>query len=184
MGESAVQQTLVRIATRLDELGIPYAIVGGMALVAHGYNRTTVDVDLLVTSDSLKLIHEKLDGLSHLPPFSGSKQLRDTQTNVRLEFLVAGEYPGDGKPKPVAFPDPSHVSTRIDGISYISLPAIVELKLASGISSVTRAKDIGDVVELIRLLKLGRGFGEQLDEYVRPKFIELVDAVAADTFEH
>ena len=184
MGESAVQQTLIRIATRLDELGIPYAIVGGMALVAHGYNRTTVDVDLLVTPESLKTIHEKLDGLGYLPPFSGSKQLRDTQSNVRIEFLVSGQFPGDGKPKPVAFPNPVDVATRIDGIAYISLSAIIELKLASGMSNVTRAKDIGDVVELIRLLKLDRSFGDQLNEYVRPKFVELVDAVAADTFEH
>ena len=184
MGDSAVQQTLVRIAARLDELGVPYAIVGGMALVAHGYNRTTVDVDLLVTPDGLKLIHEKLDGLGYLPPFAGSKQLRDTQSNVRVEFLVTGQYPGDGKPKPVAFPDPSRVATRIDGISYISLPAIVELKLASGMSSVTRAKDIGDVVELVRLLKLDRSFGEQLDAYVRPKFYALVEGVENDITDH
>ena len=36
------------------------------------------------------------------------------------------------------------------------------------------------MTELIRLLRLDRAFGEQLNEYVRPKFIELVDAVAAD----
>jgi hypothetical protein len=28
------------------------------------------------------------------------------ETGVCVEFVVAGEYPGDGKPKPVAFPDP------------------------------------------------------------------------------
>ena len=132
MGESEVQKTLKRITEKLDELQIPYAVVGGMALVAHGYNRTTIDVDLLVTADSLKAIHQALDGLGYLPPFAGSKQLRDTTTNVRVEFLVAGQFPGDGKPKPVAFPDPKDVSVRVNGISYISLPAIIELKLASG----------------------------------------------------
>lgn len=180
MGESEVQKALTRVTAKLDELSIPYAVVGGMALVAHGYNRTTVDVDLLVTSDSLKRIHEQLDGLGYLPPFSGSKQLRDTLTNVRIEFLVSGQFPGDGKPKPVAFPNPEAVATRINGIAYISLPAIVELKLASGMSNVARAKDIGDVVELIRLLKLDHAFGEKLNAYVVPKFRELVDAVAED----
>ena len=137
-----------------------------------------------MTPESLKLIHDKLDGLGYLPPFTGSKQLRDTQSNVRVEFLVSGQFPGDGKPKPIAFPDPVDVTTRINGIAYISLPAIIELKLASGMSNVTRAKDIGDVVELIRLLGLDHVFAEQLNEYVRPKFVELVDAVAVDTFDH
>lgn len=182
--QGKVHETLQRITGRLNELGIPYAVVGGMALFRHGFRRFTEDVDLLVTPESLRTIHEKLEGLGYLPPFPNSKQLRDTSSGVRIEFLVSGQYPGDGKPKPVAFPLPEKVSVQIDGISYLSVPAIVELKLASGISAVTRAKDIGDVVELIRLLKLDRAFGDQLNDYVRPKFVELVDAIAADTFEH
>jgi hypothetical protein len=178
--QGKVHESLRRIVGRLDELAIPYAVVGGMALFRHGFRRFTEDVDILVSPASLALIHEKLDGLGYLPPFTNSKHLRDTSTGVRIEFLVSGQFPGDGKPKPVAFPDPQQVATRIDGISYISLPAIVELKLASGMSNVTRAKDIGDVVELIRLLKLDHEFAEKLNAYVVPKFRELVDAVAND----
>src|SRR5205807_7543264 len=33
--ESAVHKTLERIVQRLDELGIPYALAGGMALFLH-----------------------------------------------------------------------------------------------------------------------------------------------------
>src|SRR4051794_23227568 len=46
--KSAVHDALRRIAQRLDELGIPYAIAGGMALFMHGYRRMTDDVDILV----------------------------------------------------------------------------------------------------------------------------------------
>ena len=49
--DDEVFKTLRKIARRLDDLDIPYAIVGGMALDAHGYRRLTVDVDLLVTRD-------------------------------------------------------------------------------------------------------------------------------------
>ncbi len=45
----SVFQTLRAIARRLDDLGIPYAVAGGMALNAHGFRRLTVDVDILVT---------------------------------------------------------------------------------------------------------------------------------------
>ena len=41
---SAVHQTLRRVVKRLDELGVPYAVVGGMALFLHGYRRFTEDV--------------------------------------------------------------------------------------------------------------------------------------------
>ncbi|HRK32724.1 MAG TPA: hypothetical protein PLD59_16805, partial [Tepidisphaeraceae bacterium] len=134
MSEGPVFETLLRISAMLDALQIPYAVAGGMALVAHGYNRTTVDVDILVTSEGLQTIHDKLSGLGYVEPFAGSKNLRDTSSNVRIEFLVAGQYPGDGKPKPVAFPDPAQAATDIGGVRYLGLASLVELKLASGLT--------------------------------------------------
>jgi hypothetical protein len=56
---------------------------------------------------------------------------------------------------------------------------LVELKLASGMSAVHRAKDIGDVVELIRAAALPRELGSSLDASVRAKYDELWAAVAA-----
>ena len=44
-----------------------------------------------------------------------------------------------------------------------------------------RLKDLADVQELIRALKLNAEFGEQLDPYVRPKFAELRRAIADDS---
>src|SRR5215210_778178 len=98
--ESAVHKTLVRAARRLEELGIPYAVAGGMALFFHGVRRFTEDVDILVTREGLGEIHRRLEGLGYVPPFAGSKNLRDADSGVRLEFLVTGDYPGDGRPKP------------------------------------------------------------------------------------
>ena len=56
--------------------------------------------------------------MGYTPPFAGSKNLRDTKTGVRIEFIVTGGYPGDGKPKPVSFPDPAKVATEIDGTQH------------------------------------------------------------------
>jgi hypothetical protein len=114
------------------------------------------------------------------PPFAGSKQLRDTDTGVRIEFLVTGQFPGDGKPKPIAFPDPASASVEIDGIRYLSLENLIELKLASGMTNPGRLKDLADVQELIRILKLPLAFQARLDPYVREKFAELANAVAQD----
>src|SRR4051812_45769418 len=183
-GKSAVQQALRRVARRLDDLGVPYAVAGGMALFEHGFRRFTEDVDILVTREGLRMIHERLEGLGYVPPFSGSKNLRDAETGVRIEFLVAGEYPGDGKPKPVAFPDPAEVAVERDGIKYLRLARLVELKLASGMTGgVHRMKDLSDVVALIETLDLPAEFAEQLDPFVRAKFTELWKGIQQDRHE-
>lgn len=170
--ESAVFRTMTEIAKRLDALGVPYALVGGMAMFLHGYRRFTEDVDILVSREALAAIHEKLEGLGYLPPFQGSKNLRDTENGVRIEFLVTGGYPGDGKPKPVTFPDPQTVATVLDGIRVVNLPTLIQLKLASG-TAPGRRKDLGDVQEMIRFLQLSEAFADQLDPSVRESYLEL-----------
>ncbi len=174
---SAVHDTLRRIAARLNGLGISYAIVGGMAMFFHGFRRFTEDVDILVTKPGLEEIHRQLEGLGYVPPFQGSKQLRDTESGVKIEFLVTGEFPGDGKPKAVAFPDPNSVAIELSGFACVNLPTLIQLKLASGISAPHRLKDLADVQELIRVLKLPRDVSTQLDPSVRAKYAELWDAV-------
>jgi hypothetical protein len=176
--QSAVHKTLSRITQRLAGLGIPYALVGGMALFFHGYRRFTEDVDLLVTREGLQEVHRQLEGLGYVPPFAGSKQLRDAETGVRIEFLVTGEYPGDGKPKPVAFPDPAQAAVvEAHGIRLLALPRLMELKLASGMTNPGRVRDLADVQELIKFLHLPADLADQLDPYVQAKYRELWDAV-------
>jgi hypothetical protein len=172
---NAVFRALRRIAGRLDALEIPYAVVGGMALFRHGLRRFTEDVDLLVTKSDLKRIHDELEGLGYLRLHKNSKHLRDTELGVRIEFLIAGDYPGDGKKKPIAFPDPSAVSFVAEGIHYIQLPQLVELKLASGMTGAGRLKDLADVQELIKVSDLPIEFADRLDPSVRDTFKELWD---------
>jgi hypothetical protein len=184
--KSAVQDTLRKITKRLGDLGIPYAVVGGLALYKHGYRRFTDDVDLLVTPEGLKEIHDRLEGLGYVPPFTGSKQLRDAETGVRIEFLISGAYPGDGKPKPVAFPDPADVGVDRDGMTFIRLETLVELKLASGMTGgMHRQKDITDIIELVKALNLPADFADKLNPYVRDRFTEIWTGLQEPTgFDH
>lgn len=179
--ESAVHKALNQMVRRLEELGIPYAIVGGMALFFHGLRRFTEDVDILVTRDGLRRLHEALDGLGYVPPFPGSKNLRDVASGVKIEFFVTGDFPGDGKPKPVAFPDPENVAIVIDGIRFLELPKLIELKLASGITNPLRGQDIVDVQRLIQILALPKSLEESLNPFVRRKYAELWQLIQAAT---
>jgi hypothetical protein len=170
--ESAVHRALENIVHRLNELGIPYAIAGGMALFFHGYRRFTEDVDVLVTSEGLSELHRRLEGLGCVSPLPGSKNLRDTVSGVCIKFLVTGAYPGDGKPKPVAFPGPDDAGVEIAGICCLRLDRLIELKLASG-TTPGRRRDLADVQELIRLLSLPADFATRLDASVRTLYAEL-----------
>jgi hypothetical protein len=179
-GKGAVLEALAKITQRLGELGIPYCVAGGMALFRHGYRRFTEVVDIIVARESLREIHAKLSGLGYLPPFARSKNLRDVENGVRIEFLVTGDFPGDGKPKPVSFPDPASAGIELDGVSYLILPKLIELKLASGMTSPGRMKDLADVIEMVKVLRLPAEFASEIDPYVRPKFLELWSASRAD----
>lgn len=168
---SGVFKTLDRFARKLEQIEVPYALVGGLALFHHGYERFTTDVDFLVTKEGLAKIHEQLVGLGYLPGFTGSKNLKDVDTGVKIEFLVTGGYPGDGLPKPVSFPDPAEVSEVIEGIKIVNLPTLIDLKLASGTAE-WRQKDLVDVQALIYELRLPQDFAEKLDPFVRPLYLD------------
>lgn len=178
MGEGNLNRALAHVAADLQEHGIDYIVVGALALFAHGYPRLTEDIDLVFTNEGLDRFHEELIGLGYEPAFPGArKRLRSTKDGVRIDVIPAGEYPGDGKPKPVSFPNPSEASVEIDGIRFATLEKLIELKLASGMTAPHRLKDLADVQEMIKVKHLSREFAQNLNEYVRAKYLELLDAV-------
>lgn len=159
-GKGMLNDALKKLAADLDRNEIDYAVIGAIALNQHGYRRFTKDIDLLLTREGLEQFHRKLDGRS-----------------VPVEVFTSGEFPGDGLPKRVVFPNPSDVSVVIDGVKTLSLEKLIELKLSSGISAPDRLKDLADVQELIKLKGLDENFANGLDEYVRAKYLELGAAV-------
>jgi hypothetical protein len=176
MGDGDVQHALRKLVDILDREGIPYAIAGAMALNEYGYRRVTVDVDVLLTADGLARLKQAVLGLGYVEKFPGSKGLRDTEHGVAIDVLVAGEYPGDGKPKPVRFPDPQTVAIRGEHGAFLPLARLVELKLASGMSAPHRLKDLADVLELVRSASLPMDLERELDVSVRDKYRELWQA--------
>jgi hypothetical protein len=178
MGQGSLNKTLTQLATDLREHGIDYMVIGAVALLAHGYRRFTEDIDLVLTAEGLETFHRELIGLGYLPAFQGAKKrLRSTTENITIEVMITGEYPGDGKPKPVSIPDPTAASIEIEGVRFVTLEKLIELKLASGMTAPHRLKDLADVQELIKIRGLQPEFAERLDPYVRDKFVELAETV-------
>ncbi len=174
MGQGDLQQTLRELARRLDAEGIPYAIVGALAMARHGFVRMTQDVDVLMTAEGLVKFRARCVGRGYAPAFPDArKSFRDTQTQVQIDVITTGEYPGDGKPKSVVFPDPIPVSKEVEGVRVINLPKLIELKLASGMSAAQRLRDLADVQDLIVALNPPLDWGDQLDPSVQEKYREL-----------
>jgi hypothetical protein len=97
--------------------------------------------------------------------------------NVNIDVLLTGDYPGDGQPKPVAFPDPAGAAEPdAEGMPVLALPILITLKLASGMTAPQRPQDVADVIALIRRNRLDREWSRCLDACVRERYLELWDA--------
>jgi hypothetical protein len=178
MGQGTLNKALAKVTRDLKDHGIDYMVIGAVALLEHGYPRLTEDIDLVLTPEGLETFHRELIGLGYVPSFPGAKKrLRSTADGVTIEIMTTGEYPGDGKPKPVSIPKPSVASTEIDGVKVVTFEKLIELKLASGMTAPHRLKDLADVQELIRIRNLQPEFAERLDPYVRGKFLELYETI-------
>ena len=168
-GTDSVHQTLRRVVEKLNQARIRYAIVGGMALNAHNYRRTTDDVDFLLSSEGLAAFKRLyLSGTFKRVP--GRCRFVDPETGVTFDILETGKFPGTGAPGPIAYPDPADVAQIIENASVVNLRTLIEMKLAA-----RRYKDFGDVVELIRIHNLDESFCNQLHPSVRGDFIECLE---------
>jgi hypothetical protein len=179
MGLDEVHAAMRRLCAALEADGIPYAVVGAMAMNAYGYQRVTTEVGVLLTPAGLAAFKARHLGRGWVERFPGSRGLRDTEANVKIDVLLTGDFPGDGKPKPVCFPDPG-LAVRGDGVMLIPVDRLIELKLASGLTNPDRMKDLADVQELVRAARLPLELSEGLDPSVRDKYVEIWHATKRD----
>jgi len=165
-----VHQALRRLAQRLQRAGIPYAVMGAMAVNLHGARRTTDDVDVLMTPAGLERFRKELAVKFYRPVEGRPRRFVERKSGVTVDVLVTGGYPGRGRPGPFAFPDPTEVSVELEKFQVVELPQLIQLKLAAG-----RYYDFGDVVFLIQVHDLDESFLEKLHPSVHQDFIECLE---------
>ena len=155
----------VEIASRqLREAGVPHALAGGLAVGAHGYPRTTDDVDFLVGDEAF--VHHA-GGLVTL------KVPLIAVGNVRIDMVSIDPSQAEKAQLRPAVENPP----ESEQIPIVPLTALVYMKLKA-----SRQKDLADLVEL---LKRGKIDIRSIDDYLKqqaPAYLprwENVKAMAA-----
>lgn len=146
--------------------GLEAPIIGGVAVVLHGYTRTTIDVDVFV-GDALQPMAEALTRAGYV----FDRRRREFRRGTVPVHLVTAAETQVGPVAPLL---------EIEGVRTVGLPDLVSMKLASGLSSPLRAIDLADVIGLIRVHRLGATFAGKLAKSVRVEFRKLARAVAAE----
>ena len=172
-GTTGVELTARTAVEILAHWNIPHLIVGGLAVQEHGYERVTIDVDLVVpdVAEAVEFLTADVAG-----PFKrlAEDRVEDRRNGVKVDLLPAGQVLRDGCKVP--FPQPRDVS---EFPQIVTAEQLVSLKLDSfNGSPIKRLKDKADVVELIQRASLPRDLA--VAPPVRALYLEIWDGLKAD----
>lgn len=125
-----VRDAAIKTAAQLDHLGIRHALAGGLAVGAHGYIRTTTDVDFLVGEEAFE--HHGL-----IVTFKAGVPIE--VDGIQIDYLSPVSL---GQQVEQALDQPL-VS---EGLAVVPIQVLIYMKLVA-----KRRRDQVDVVELIRV---------------------------------
>ena len=152
---------------------IPYSICGGVAVCLHGYQRNTVDLDLVIRRDD----SDRVRGLMTANGFAWDDAKAEFRTDggFPVQFLIAGDKAGKGMEVRISDPEGDQNIETIEGLTVVRLSRLIEMKLACGMGNLRRThKDFADVVELIAIRNLDGSFARFLHKSLRQTFRDLV----------
>ncbi len=157
-----VRDAAISTAAQLNHLGIRYALAGGLAVGAHGYIRTTTDVDFLVGEEAFE--HQGL-----LVAFKAGVPIE--VDGIRIDYLS----PASLGPQLDEVLDHPLLS---EGLAVVPIEALIYMKLVA-----KRRKDLVDIIELVKAgadLTRVRGYLKQYADDLVPLFEELVNEALAE----
>jgi len=171
-GNTPLEGTLRKAVSALAFYNIPHLVCGGFAVQEYGYARFTGDVDLIVPNVSEAREKLLISGFKENP--GSSMTVTDRRTKAEVDLLPGGNKVGPG---PLNLPIPTVVSEEPQ---FLTLEELLEIKLSSYMGTPTgRARDLGDVVELIKINSLPRDFA--VDTRVKAAYEKVWDGLAAES---
>src|SRR5581483_5507173 len=134
-----------RVVRSVDHLlqatQIQAVLAGDWAVWHHGYvGRITQDLDIALPAGQIDefMRAASVAGFQALPTRPGRwPKLLHKDTGVQVDILPEGQRPGTAaRPAPTLIPHPARMGAVSGILRYITLPSLVELKIAAG-----RARD-------------------------------------------
>jgi Nucleotidyl transferase AbiEii toxin, Type IV TA system len=142
------------IARKAGEASIPFLIIGGYAVMAHGYVRTTEDLDLLAQGERREDLSRLLEDAgmtlkNDAPTFLQFNPRNESEMNVDLMFVSGDVF---------ARMERAAVETTVEEVPVrvVSLLHLIALKCHAlqHSKSTRRLKDMDDLIQLILIHKL------------------------------
>lgn len=144
---------LGKISLTARERNLPFLLIGGYAVMAHGFVRTTDDIDVLVRKSQAGEWQTLLEDLKFTVRFSGPTFLQFTQPpgeKLPLDLMFVADETFDQM-----FAAAGKIQTDDIIAHVVSLPHLFALKCHAFRSRPHRAmKDIEDLVQLTKVNKL------------------------------
>lgn len=166
-------ETAVQCHELLAAANIPHAVVGGVAVCLHGYQRNTVDLDLLVRKEDAAAIRKTLADAGFT--WNAKHVEFRSPTGVPVQFLLSGDKAGKGSEVLLPNPGEGRAIKMVEGLPVLTLARLIESKIACAEGDLRRAyKDLADVVELIAVNRLSSSFARYLHKSLRPTYRDLV----------
>lgn len=142
-----------------DRAGV--TVLGGLAVILHGYPRTTTDLDLYTVDR--EETYERLHA-------AGARWRKAKREHVFNEVSIHTVTPDDARHR-------VQESVVVQGVRVVGLADLVAIKLICGLDDLGQLKHLGDVQELILRVPLDKRLANRLPNDVRAQFKAMVDAV-------
>ena len=156
-------QSLDFIFKALDQAGVRYVVVGGFAVMAHGYLRTTRDLDLVIglAPENIKRGLGALESIGYrmaIPvtkeQFADAEQRDDWRKSKQMIVLRMWSDEHRATPIDIFVYEPFDFDAELDQalkiewnerikIPVVSLPSLLRMKREAG-----RPQDLADIQEL------------------------------------
>ena len=139
-----VEQALESARRLFAEAGVTYLLVGGVAVIHHGYVRTTRDLDVLLERRDAASLGEEILSRHGFVRIAVNR-LRHVASGANVDLLLAGDpRPRQGAPP---YPSPAALGRSAREADVVDLGSLLDLKLTAA-----RHQDLADVVALLKPL--------------------------------
>ena len=141
---SRLGRQVTEVVAALGSQGVPFAVIGGLALSAHGVIRDTSDIDLLAPAARAGEIDSIAVKLGYRCLHRSADAVNYARSDERLDLLLASR-PTAVKLLAAAIPR----ATLYGAMPVVSAEGIIGFKLQAWVNDRRRGQDVEDIRKLL-----------------------------------